>query len=47
MCFGSMTKEKNSEIMTQIGVLEIGSMRVMRRRGCWETARWKSGRERS
>jgi len=46
MCFGPMTKEKNSEIKTQIGFLEIRSMRVMRRRGSWETARWKSGRER-
>ena len=47
MCFGPMTKEKNSEINTQISFLETGSMRVMRKRGCWERARWKSGRERS
>lgn len=31
MCFGPMTK-KNSEINTQISFLEIGSIKVMRRR---------------
>ena len=45
MCFGPMSKEKTSEIKTQIRFLEIGSMRVMTRRGWWERARWKLGRE--
>ena len=44
MCFGPMSKEKTSEIKTQIRFLEIGSMRVMTRRGWWERARWKLGR---